>query len=175
MNCSKLSTSLLPNLCTSEQRSRGLACANWLMRSRPLLVRFIAWPASVKTFSICLSSSSRSLFVFLPPQVILLLRAEGAILQSFGIIARENELNGAEKGRVEFRLLVGNILADAVTDRDAAVLQFQHPDGDAVHIHHISGRRSRLPKSVTSSARAKSFFSGSAQLMRWTVSVTLPA
>ena len=115
------------------------------------------------------------LFVFLPPQVILLLRAEGAILQSFGIIARENELNGAEKGRVELRLLVGNILADAVTDRDAAVLQLQHPDGDAVHIHHISGRRSRLPKSVTSSAMAKSFFSGSAQLIKWTVSVTLPA
>ena len=39
----------------------------------------------------------------------------------------------------------------------------------------MSGRRSWLPLSVTSSAMAKSFFSGSLQLMRWTVSVTLPA
>ena len=39
----------------------------------------------------------------------------------------------------------------------------------------MSGRRSWLPLSVTSSAMAKSFFSGSFQLMRWTVSVTLPA
>ena len=38
-----------------------------------------------------------------------------------------------------------------------------------------SGRRSWFPASVTSSAMAKSFFSGSFQLMRWTVSVTLPA
>ena len=39
----------------------------------------------------------------------------------------------------------------------------------------MSGRRSWFPLSVTSSAMAKSFFSGSCQLMRWTVSVTLPA
>lgn len=39
----------------------------------------------------------------------------------------------------------------------------------------MSGRRSWLPLSVTSSAMAKSFFSGSRQLMRWMVAVALPA
>ena len=38
-----------------------------------------------------------------------------------------------------------------------------------------SGRLSREPRSVTSSAIAKSFFSGRFQSMRWTVSVTFPA
>ena len=37
----------------------------------------------------------------------------------------------------------------------------------------MSGRRSWPPLSVTSSAMAKSFFSGSSQLMSWTVSVDL--
>ena len=76
------------------------------------------------------------LFVFLPTQEILLLCTDRAVLQSFGIIAREDELHGAEKGCVELRLLVGNTLADPVANRDAAVLQLQHAHGDAVHIQH---------------------------------------
>ena len=38
--------------------------------------------------------------------------------------------------RVELRLLVGKALADAVADGDAAVLQFEHADGDAVDVEH---------------------------------------
>ena len=49
MKASKSSTSLRPNLWTSEQSRRGLAWPSWLIRSRPLLVRLIASPASVKT------------------------------------------------------------------------------------------------------------------------------
>ena len=63
MKASKSSTSLRPNLCTSEQSRRGLAWPSWLIRSRPLLVRLMASPASVKTRSICLSSSSRSVMM----------------------------------------------------------------------------------------------------------------
>ena len=40
---------------------------------------------------------------------------------------------------VELRLLVGKVLADAVADGDAAVLQFQHADGDAVDVEHEVG------------------------------------
>ena len=45
MKASKSSTSLRPNLWTSEQSRRGLAWPSWLIRSRPLLVRLMASPA----------------------------------------------------------------------------------------------------------------------------------
>jgi hypothetical protein len=41
---------------------------------------------------------------------------------------------GAEKPLVKFRLLIGKTLPDALADRDAAALQFQHHDGDSVYI-----------------------------------------
>ena len=80
-----------------------------------------------------------SCFVLLPLQEILLRRADGAVLQPLGVVAGEDELHGAEEPRVELRLLVGKALADAVADGDAAVLQFQHADGDAVDIQHEVG------------------------------------
>jgi hypothetical protein len=40
---------------------------------------------------------------------------------------------------VEFRLLVGSVLADAVADGDAAVLQLDHAHGDAIYIQHQIG------------------------------------
>ena len=46
---SSSSTSLRPNLWTSEQSRRGFAWPSCLIRSRPLLVRVIGSPASVKT------------------------------------------------------------------------------------------------------------------------------
>ena len=79
------------------------------------------------------------LLVFLPLQEILLRRADGAVLQALGVVAGEDELHGAEEPRVELRLLVGKALPDAVADGDAAVLQFEHADGDAVHIQHEVG------------------------------------
>ena len=77
--------------------------------------------------------------VLLPFEEILLLRADGAVLQPLGVVAGEDELHGAEEPRVELGLLVGEVLADAVADGDAAVLQFQHPDGDAVDVEHEVG------------------------------------
>ena len=115
------------------------------------------------------------LLVFLPPEKILLRRADRAVLQAFGVVAGEDELHRAEEPLVEFRLLVGEALADAVADGDAAVLQLDHADGDAVDIEHEIGPPLVIALSVTSSAMAKSFFSGWLQSMRWTVSVTLPA
>ena len=78
-------------------------------------------------------------FVFLPLEEILLRRADGAVLQPLGIVAGEDELHRAEEPRVELRLLVGKVLPDAVADGDAAVFQFQHADGDAVHVQHDVG------------------------------------
>ena len=80
-----------------------------------------------------------SCFVLLPLQEIFLLRADGAVLQPLGVVAGEDELHGAEEPLVELRLLVGEALPDAVADGDAAVLQFQHADGDAVDIEHDVG------------------------------------
>ena len=80
-----------------------------------------------------------SCFVLLPLQEVLLRRADGAVLQPLGIVAGEDELHGAEEPLVELRLLVGEALADAVADGDAAVLQLQHADGDAVDVEHEVG------------------------------------
>ena len=112
-------------------------------------------PPSNSTKS-CISSISRSLLahleqilvqleaavvllVLLPLQEVLLRRADGAVLQPLGVVAGEDELHGAEEPRVELRLLVGEVLADAVADGDAAVLQLQHADGDAVDVEHEVG------------------------------------
>jgi hypothetical protein len=79
------------------------------------------------------------LFVFLPLQEVLLLGADGAVLQPFGVVAGKDKLHGAEEPGIEFGLLVGETLTDAVANADAAVLQFQHADGDAVDIQHQIG------------------------------------
>ena len=63
----------------------------------------------------------------------------GAVLQAFGVVAREDELHGGEERLVELRLLVGEVLADAVANRHAAVLQLHHADGDAVDVEHDIG------------------------------------
>ena len=67
---------------------------------------------------------------------ILLLRANGAVFQPFGIVTGKNELHRGKERRDKLRLLVDDALANAVTNGNAAVLQLQHPDGDAVHIQH---------------------------------------
>ena len=56
------------------------------------------------------------LLVFLPLQEIFLLRADGAVLQALGVVAGEDELHRAEEPGVELRLLVGQVLADAVAN-----------------------------------------------------------
>lgn len=72
--------------------------------------------------------------VFFPFQEIFFLGLDRAVLQPFGIVARKDELHRTEKPLVEFRLLVGNILADTVADGDATVLQLDHTHRDAVDI-----------------------------------------
>ncbi len=80
-----------------------------------------------------------SCFVFLPRQEVLFLGADRAVPQAFGIVAGEHELDRAEEPLVEFGLLVGEALPDAVADADAAVLQLDHADGDAVDVQHQIG------------------------------------
>ena len=63
INSSKFSTSLLPNLCTSEHNNRGSVLPNCSIKSLPLVVRTMPSPASLNTRSICLSSSSRSVII----------------------------------------------------------------------------------------------------------------
>ena len=52
-----------PNLCTSEQISQGLWACRRATRSAPLLVRRISSSTPLNTFSICSSSSVRSVMI----------------------------------------------------------------------------------------------------------------
>ena len=52
--------------------------------------------------------------VLFPFQEILFFRLDSAVLQPLGIIAGKNELHRAEEPLVELRLLVGDVLADAI-------------------------------------------------------------
>ena len=79
------------------------------------------------------------LLVFLPPQEILFRCADGAVLQPFGVVACEDELDRREEPLIELWLLVGKVLANAITDADAAALQFQHADSDAVYVENQIG------------------------------------
>ena len=73
---------------------------------------------------------------FLPGEEVFGRRASGAVAQAFGIIARQHKLNGGEKPAIEFSLLVRAVLADALTDGDAAALEFQHANRQAIDIEH---------------------------------------
>ena len=72
--------------------------------------------------------------VFLPPQEVLLFGLDGPEGQTLGVVSGENELDGPEEPLVEFGSLVGQVLPDAVPDGDAAVLEFDHTEGDPVHV-----------------------------------------
>ena len=60
-------------------------------------------------------------------------------MQSLGIVTGEDELYGAKKPGVKLWLLVGDILANTVAYRHAAVFQLDHAHGDAVDIKHQIG------------------------------------
>ena len=55
-------------------------------------------------------------FVFLPLEEVFFLGADGSVLQSFAVVAGKDELHGAEEPLVEFRLLIGQVLTNAVAD-----------------------------------------------------------
>ena len=83
--------------------------------------------------------------VFLPRQKVFGGRANGAVLQPFGVIARQNQLHRAEKPLVKLRLLVGEVLAHPIANAHAAVFQLQHAHGNAVHIqHHVRPALQRI-------------------------------
>ncbi len=115
------------------------------------------------------------LLVLLPREEVLLGRSDRAVAQALGVIAGQDQLHRAEEPGIELRPLVREVLADAVADAHPAVLEFQHADRDAVQVQHDVGAALGVAAERTSSARATSLRSGSAQSMRWTVSVTSPA
>ena len=78
-------------------------------------------------------------FVFFPGKEVFIFGADRAVTESFGVVSGQDELNGAEEALNEFGLLVGEALTDAVTDRDAAVFQFDYGDGDAVDVENDVG------------------------------------
>ena len=66
-------------------------------------------------------------------------RADGAVPQTLGVVAGKHELHRAEEPGVELRLLIREVLTDAIADAHAAVLQLQNGDSDAIHIQHDVG------------------------------------
>ena len=83
------------------------SCISSISRSLShILSRYLS---SLKRLSSCL--------VLLPLQEVFLRRADGAVLQPLGVVAGEDELHRAEEPGVELRLLVREVLADAVADR----------------------------------------------------------
>ena len=82
------------------------------------------------------SSRFSTALVFLPGQVILLRRLDGAVAQALGVVARHDPLHGGEEGLDEILLLVVEVLADALGHRDGGALQLQHAERDAVDVEH---------------------------------------
>ena len=76
------------------------------------------------------------LFVLLPLQEVLFFGTDSPVAQPFGIASGEDELHRAEEAFIEFGALVGKVLADAVADGYAAVLEFENAHGDAVDVEH---------------------------------------
>ena len=72
-------------------------------------------------------------------QEVLVSRSDGPVAQPFGVVPGENELHGQKNQALNSGCLIGKALADAVADADAAVLQFDYADGDAVDIEHQIG------------------------------------
>ncbi len=79
------------------------------------------------------------LFVFFPFEEVFFGGADRAVLQAFGVVAGEDELDGAEEGADELGGLVGEALADAFADGDAAVFEFEDGDRDAVDVEDDVG------------------------------------
>ena len=121
----------------------------------------------------CLTSDKRN--IALPRHKKLLGRASGTHAQALRVIACQHHLHGAEKTYVENLFLVGDELAHAVSQFYRAALELKHHHGDAVDVEHNIWPPLVAPLSVTSSARAKSFFSGFTQSIKSTVLCTPPA
>jgi hypothetical protein len=77
--------------------------------------------------------------IFLPGEEVFFRRADGAVAQTLSVAPRQHKLHGGEEPGVEFGLLIGEILADAVANGDGTALEFKHADGDAVDVEHDVG------------------------------------
>ena len=74
--------------------------------------------------------------LFFPVEVILFRRFDDAVAQALGVIAGHDELDRSKEPTNEGALLVIEVLADALSHRHRGTLEFQHAQGDAVHIQH---------------------------------------
>ena len=83
---------------------------------------------------------------FLPPEPVLLAGLDHAVAQPFGVVARHDELHGAEERLDEVPFLVDQILADPLRHRDGRALEFEDPDGDPVDVEHDVGPLGVLPR-----------------------------
>ena len=76
---------------------------------------------------------------FLPAEPVLLAGLDHAVAQPLGVVARHDELHGAEERLDEVLLLAVQVLADPLRHRDGRALEFQHADGDPVDVEHDVG------------------------------------
>ena len=74
--------------------------------------------------------------LLLPGQVILFRRLDGAVAQSFGVVAGHDPLHGREEVPDEDLLLVVEVLPDALGHRHGGALDLQHAERDAVDVEH---------------------------------------
>ena len=76
---------------------------------------------------------------FLPAEPVLLRGLDHAVAEPFGVVARHDELHGAEERLDEVLLLVDRVLTDPLRHRDGRALEFEDPDGDPVDVEHDVG------------------------------------
>jgi hypothetical protein len=115
------------------------------------------------------------MLAFLPLEEVHLGSPDRAILETLGIVPGQDQLHGGEEPLVKLGLLIRKTLTDTITDRDAAILKLQHTERDTVDVQDDIGTPLQIATKRDLLREPKSFLVGSSQLMRWTVSVTLPA
>ncbi|MNP03149.1 hypothetical protein D3C76_950240 [compost metagenome] len=96
--------------------------------------RFVA---QLKQMGIQQIIGSGAVCVFLfPGQVVLLAGLDSAVTQALGIVAGHHELHGGEERLDKLGLLVIQVLPDALVHSHLGALEFQHAEGNAIHIEH---------------------------------------
>ncbi|MNR10061.1 hypothetical protein D3C85_1262920 [compost metagenome] len=82
-----------------------------------------------------IGSGAICVFLF-PGQVVLLAGLDSAVTQALGIVAGHHELHGGEERLDKLGLLVIQVLPDALVHSHLGALEFQHAEGNAIHIEH---------------------------------------
>ena len=86
-----------------------------------------------------MEASSSGASALLPSEPVLLPGLDHAVAQPLGVVARHDELHGAEERLDEVLLLAVQVLTDPLRHRDRGALEFQHADGDPVDVEHDVG------------------------------------